>query len=349
MTMHILSAGCCFPAGPTLALADVAVKASLSLARKHPFWVDQGGEPIRASYFPFASHAFDVSRWETIANAALMDLSTHLTLTPLTQRYRLWLVLPPLNRPGVPENLVPAISDVAKRWFSDSCTISVIHGGHAASAQAMMDIMQAQNQDAEMTIDILLAIDSYLSIETLAWLEQQQLLHGSRSFNRKTSRINPYGRIPGEGSAAIAISRHHHGSHFCRMSGIAIGNEERLYQDKQPCIGEGLSAAALQALTQSAAPKVALVVTDFNGEPYRADEYGFTVLRLHQYLDEEYQRQTPVLATGDLGCASLASHMALMSWHLCNLKLVNADQQSDVLLLSSSDDKSRAAIVLTAL
>ncbi|MGK7285189.1 hypothetical protein ACSPAB_03935 [Buttiauxella agrestis] len=82
-----------------------------------------------------------------------------------------------------------------------------------------------------------------------------------------------------------------------------------------------------------------------NGEPYRSDEYGFTVSRLHSIFCEDLKRITPVLASGDMGCASLLTHIAHIAWRLKNSAEFTAE--TSVLILSSSDDSQRSAIVMS--
>lgn len=169
------------------------------------------------------------------------------------------------------------------------------------------------------------------------------MLHGSQRYFQGTIHPNPYGRIPSEGAAALALTTGASDiSPWCFIRGSGTANESVTYQDDGVCLGKGLIQAALEALNVARATSVANVISDVNGEPYRADELGFTLLRLSGDLDKDYQRETPVLASGDLGCVSLLAHIALVAWRMRNTAL-----RTDALILSSSDDKRRGAVVVS--
>jgi 3-oxoacyl-[acyl-carrier-protein] synthase-1 len=71
------------------------------------------------------------------------------------------------------------------------------------------------------------------------------------------------------------------------------------------CTGEGLSKAlrgALEALPSGV--KVDQVIGDLNGEPYRADELGFSAVRIAKQLSEPGRVIAPAASWGDVGAAS---------------------------------------------
>ena len=68
------------------------------------------------------------------------------------------------------------------------------------------------------------------------------------------------------------------------MLGVATAQEKNLIKTEEVCLGHGLTGAfngALQKLPSSDT-KVDQVICDMNGEAYRADEYGFTIVRTSQ-------------------------------------------------------------------
>lgn len=83
---------------------------------------------------------------------------------------------------------------------------------------------------------------------------------------------------------------------------------------------------------------------DLNGEPYRADQFGFTYQRIRRWLKPGVVRRVLALVTGDLGCASLITHLALSARELHGGTSGDPDWH---LILSSSDDVARGALVLT--
>jgi hypothetical protein len=87
---------------------------------------------------------------------------------------------------------------------------------------------------------------------------------------------------------------------------------------------------------------VPMLRVDLNGEPYRADQFGFMGLRLSDWLKDNWKTFMPATVFGDLGCASSVAHMALAAQWLAD----PANQQQTHLLLSASDDEQRSAVIL---
>lgn len=344
MSISIIAAGCTFPSGPTLALADIAIRTQLSLVRKHSHCVDRCGLPIKSSYFPQKELSFDVMRWQILAENALQDAlqycNVHMDLPS-----RLWLILPSADRPGVPSALEALLTASLSKQLANCLEITILRGGHAETGNALLLARQKQQHDRTLTLDIMVGVDSWLSPESLMWLEMQHLLHGSHTLYRGEARANPYGRIPGEGAAALILAPTNKLPAWGNLCGVATGLEAVLRNDDKPCIGLGLSQAVWQGVVQAGKPVISYIVSDMNGEPYRSDEYGFTVSRLHSIFCEDLKRITPVLASGDIGCASLLTHIAHIAWRLKNSAEFTAE--TSVLILSSSDDSQRSAIVMS--
>jgi 3-oxoacyl-[acyl-carrier-protein] synthase-1 len=86
---------------------------------------------------------------------------------------------------------------------------------------------------------------------------------------------------------------------------VASASEPNRIITETVCIGEGLTRAlrrVLGALPPGA--QVSDVYCDMNGEPYRADEYGFTALRIKQQLEAASEFVAPADCWGDVGAAS---------------------------------------------
>ncbi|EPF2243894.1 hypothetical protein ACSP9K_002272 [Citrobacter werkmanii] len=336
----IISAACTFPSGPTLPLADIAFRLQFSLVRKHPLCVDRCGHPIKASYFPDIIYATPEERFRQLARQVLTELTGHQPALKVITPGRVWLLLPPLDRPAMTEGVVAAIRETIAEytgWYHSE--ICVLHGGQAEITTAIETIRKNQCG----TVEILMAVDSWLPSSSLMWLDAQNLLHGSLRYFEGDTRPNPYGRVPSEGAAALAIMpKASDISPWCFIRDSGTADEPVTYQDDGICLGKGLTQAALKALKTSGRTSVKNVISDVNGEPYRSDELGFTLLRLNGSLYEDYQRETPVLASGDLGCASLLTHMALLSW-----QMRDSTRRPDTLILSSSDDERRGAAVVS--
>lgn len=338
----IIAAACTFPSGPTLALADIAHRLQFSLIRKHPLWTDQCKVPIKACYFPELASVPLPKRFRQLIRQVLSDLRNNLPGLQHTSPTQVGILLPPLNRPGIEPKLAKLAEETVREstgWRN--CPLYVLHGSRTEAISMMNDLItRPLPEDA---ISVLLTVDSWLSPSSLLWLDDENLLHGaSRIYNRNVW-ANPYGRVPSEGAAALALTSspvaYKAWSHVC---GTGTAVEEVLYSDEDVCLGKGLRQAASEALNESKIRSLHHVVSDINGEPYRADELGFTLPTLGSVMSNETIRETPVLATGDLGCASLLVHMALTAW-----RMHTSEQPGDTLLLSSSDDGKRGAIAMS--
>lgn len=330
-------------------LAEIALHAQLGFVRNHPYCVDRCGKVIRASYFPDTKEGFGLSRWVSFAKSALQDLRAQLP-TPLPAlvqkgKFKVWLVLPPLERAGTPPDLAAQLVKMLNEaGFS---TVVVIHGGHAAPIEALRQAKESLTANPQ-EVGVVLAIDCWLHSDALQWLEGERLLQNAHSTYAGKLVPNAYGRIPSEGAAAVMVT--HDGKGWCRVEGLGVSEESILRNDSRPCVGLGLSQAATQVLGASFSDrKVDHVVVDLNGEPYRADQFGFTALRLSSRLVDGWTRSAPALVTGDLGTATSLMHTGLSAYALHSRSTEKAATTKEThLVLSISDDAKRGAALLSS-
>lgn len=347
-SVHISAASCVFPAGPGLTLAGAALQVGQALNRLHPFYVDAMGQRVSCAWFSEPG-TFDVARWQALAQAALMDLAPHvprLDAGRRERRHHLLLVLPAQERAGVPADVVRCVRQVCEAGPLQWASVRMLRGGHAAGVQALQQVVRemAPLYHADpLASFVVLAVDSWLHPDALQWLEQEGLLHGSRKPYRGRAHINAYGRVPSEGAAALWLSRT---PGLCQVAGVGLAQEPVLRGQDRPTTGAGWTQAAQQALMQATTDpqnkqerQIHTVWSDLNGEPYRADQFGFTGLRLSRQLRDGWTGISPATVSGDLGSASAVAHMALAA------QAIRGTQQRH-LLLSASDDALRGAVVL---
>lgn len=348
ISIDIVAAGCVFPSGPGIGLADVALRTGLALLRRHPFYVDRCGERVKVSCFDDPTLGFGVSRWPALAQASLADLLAQLDGAADEELRRsscqAWVALPDAARSADPHQLYQAIEPVLAEWPYTLDRVTLILGGHAVGVSAVAAAAAACRADPDL-IALVLAVDSQLDADALTSLERRRLLHGAHERYEGAVRANPYGRIPGEGAAALLLSGQPAQQPWCRLVSAALGQEPRVADQPQPCTGQGLTDTARRAIGAAGLEDAALstLTHDATSEPYRGDEFGFTSMRLARSLAPDYRRVTPVLASADLGAASAVTHAALQAWH-CRQR---ADGSAH-LILSSSDDAMRGAMVLRA-
>lgn len=337
---HILAASCVFPAGPGMVLADCAWKSGLTQFHRHPVYLDQTGQAVQVS--GFSGMQFTAERWCALLEGALQDMLDH-TDERAAHLWQgrpcpLWLILPDRSRPGVPSEIDLSLALMIAGRFPMFQLQGSLAAGHAAAAQAI------QLAHARKALPLAIAaVDSWLHPDSLRWLEMQGLIHNAGRPYKAQAHRNPYGRVPGEGAAALLLSGN--GPGWCRIAGLGIAEESVLANDSRPCIGQGLTKAAQQALTDlPSGQHVQCIVSDLNGEMYRADQFGFTALRIAEYLAEGWQQLSPALVSGDLGAATALAHLALSAYALAHHP--DDPRHGPRLLLSSADDAWRAAALL---
>jgi 3-oxoacyl-[acyl-carrier-protein] synthase-1 len=352
--LYISAASGVFPAGPGLMLASAALQVGQAMNRLHPIYADGTGQRVACSYFSEPT-TFDFERWQGLVQAALMDLAPHVPLHDSAGRERahhLLLVCPDQQRAGVPDGLLQRLVKACECGAFNWLSVGVVHGGHAAGGLAVQKVIAditAMHHDDPTASFVVLAVDSWLHPAALHWLEQEGLLHGSRKLYEGRAHANAYGRVPSEGAAALWISRT---PGLCQIAGQAMAQEPVLRGENRPTTGLGWTKAAQAALAMWAQTQerigdkplrvIDMVWGDLNGEPYRADQFGFMGLRLSDWLKDNWKTVMPATVFGDLGCASSVAHMALAAQWLAD----PANQQQTHLLLSASDDEQRSAVIL---
>jgi 3-oxoacyl-[acyl-carrier-protein] synthase-1 len=210
----------------------------------------------------------------------------------------------PASRPGLSPNLQPTLLQaVSVRYPGRFAAMAGFSNGHVAGLMAFEAAAKAL-QRGQFDACVVAGVDSYIEPETLEWLEASEQLH------RAGSRKNAWGFIPGEGAGAALLVGHKMAAcqHLAAIgsllrSGMAL--EPNRIKTETVCIGEGLTIAlrgALRGLPPGS--KVTDLYCDMNGEPYRADEYGFATLRVADMYDPNLTCQTPADCLGDVGAAS---------------------------------------------
>jgi 3-oxoacyl-[acyl-carrier-protein] synthase I len=217
----------------------------------------------------------------------------------------------PSPRPGLPvdlqANLIKAISN---KYPGNFAGIACFPNGHAAGFLALETAIKKFTQGA-FDACVVAGVDSYIEPETLEWLEECDQLHSAGPLN------NAWGFIPGEAAGAVLFVK---GSYINRLRlqplasllGLGTAFEPKRIKTETVCIGEGLTQAFRSALeTMPEGIKVTDVYCDMNGEPYRADEYGFTCLRTKEYFESASDFIAPADCWGDVSAASAMLHLGL--------------------------------------
>lgn len=319
-----------------------AVRAGISGFTQHPYAEDSVGERVKVAFAPWVDIGITgVERFEALLFPAIDQVLPKLVGDADGRRIALALALP-APRPGLDAELHGALLAATKSRYQGLFTaIATFQDGHAAGLLAL-DAAQRQLMQDRFDVCVVAGVDSYLEPETLEWLEQCEQLNSAGPQN------NSWGFIPGEGAAALLLVSAEMAGRFSDMHlgqvlGVGTAVETKLIKTPTVCVGEGLTTAfrsALQSLPGG--ETVSDVYCDLNGEPYRADEYGFTCLRTKEYFRSASDFVAPADCCGDVCAASAPLHIGLAAIAAAK----RYSNGSTALVCASSEQGSRAAAVL---
>jgi 3-oxoacyl-[acyl-carrier-protein] synthase I len=339
----IVALGACTPVGRDAWSSAAAIRAGISGFVQHPYMIDTAGEPMRAAVAPWIDiDLCGAGRLEALLFPAIdeaMEQLSSISGVPLKMGIALGL---PSSRPGLPEDItnqmLGRINVRYARRFSGAATFAA---GHAAGLLATQAAAAKLAQGA-LDACIVAGVDSYIEPLTLEWLEANDQLHSAGPLN------NAWGFIPGEAAAALLLMR----ESVARGAGLDVlaavlgtgaAMEAKRIKTQTVCTGEGLTQAfraALAALPPGA--RVSDIYCDMNGEPYRADEFGFTALRTKESFESASDFIAPADCCGDVAAAGGPLHLVLAT--VAGLK--GYGKGSFAFAWSSAERGERAAILI---
>jgi 3-oxoacyl-[acyl-carrier-protein] synthase I len=308
----IVALGACTAIGPDAWSSAAAVRAGVAGFVQHPYMIDTAGEPMRAAIVPWIEIGLcGTDRLEALLFSALDQALEPLQsnrVAPFTMAIALGL---PSARPGLPADIQrQMLSRINKRHGRLFSSAAAFEAGHAAGLIAL----QAANAKlAQGALDacVVAGVDSYIEHETLEWLEANDQLHSTGPLN------NAWGFVPGEAGSALLLMRESVAkaaglNALAVVLGMGTTMEPKRIKTQTVCIGEGLTAAFRHALAAlPAGTKVSDIYCDMNGEPYRADEFGFTALRTKESFESASDFIAPADCWGDVGAAGGPLHLML--------------------------------------
>ena len=300
----IVGVGATTPIGLNAPATAAAVSAGIAAMAFHPFMIDKIGSPMVVCASPAMPVELEViDRFLGLALSASQE-----ALIPLTGKTRALpeisvLLALPEERPGISEHFESIFVERFSSALAQTINIQEIichplghAGGFLCMKQALSLIRSGKSQ-----ICLVGGVDSYLEPETLEWLDDIEQLHSETTI---------WGFCPGEGAAFCLLTSHKLAvalglSAEIELVTAATTNEPNPIKTETVCIGQGLTEAFQKTLADL--PKdchVNLTICDMNGEPYRANEYGFAMLRTAASFTDDADFITPADCWGDVGAAS---------------------------------------------
>ena len=302
--VYIVSPGASTPVGRDAWSSAAAVRAGISGFTQHPYMVDAAGHRMQVAIAPWLDIDLQGSeRFEALLLPAIEQALESRVAERADVRIALALAVPP-HRPGLPDDLHDHLRDRIARRFGDRfAAIGFFDVGHAAGLMALSAAMRKM-VDGDFDACVVAGVESYLAPETLEWLEEAEQLHGAGARN------NAWGFVPGEGAGAVLLAIERVVERVvadppAEVLSVGLGFEENRIKTDRVCIGDGLTAAFLEGLGGlPAGAKITDVYCDMNGEPYRADEYGFACLRTKDRFVSASDFVAPADCWGDVSAAS---------------------------------------------
>ena len=308
----IVGLGAATAVGETALATAAAVRAGVAGFRDHTFMTDGQGEPMVVASAPYIDEFVLVE--ERLAKLAAMAVTEALTpLTDLQGQVRTvpFLVGLPEPRPGFTAQLEPQVVEWFRRvfQFGGIAEPEFNRGGHCGGFAAVQSAVEKLRSGAT---DFCLAggVDSYIDPDTLEWIEDSEQLHNG---------INAFGFVPGEAAGFCLLCTEATAPRFelpvlGRIAKIATTREENCIKSEKVCTGRGLTDA-FRLVLESLPNDLMMndMICDQNGEPYRAEELGFTWIRTIRHFGEEMEFQSPADCWGDVGAASGPLFIALAS------------------------------------
>ena len=310
--VHIVAMGASTAIGRDAWSSAAAVRAGVSGFTQHPYMIDTAGEPMIVALASWLDiDLTGLARFEALLYPAI-DQALEPVIGSQGRGLRVALSLGlPSSRPGrldtLKHDLRKSISTKYRPIFD---SIAVFPNGHAAGLLAL-DAAFKKLTEGILDACIVAGVDSYIDPETLEWLEECDQLHSAGPLN------NAWGFIPGEAAGALLLIRDEvvkrmHLKPLATVLGTGLSHEPKRIKTETICIGEGLTQAFREALAAlPAATQVSDVYCDMNGEPYRADEYGFTCLRTKESFESPSEFVAPADCWGDVAAAGAPLHLIL--------------------------------------
>lgn len=338
----IVGIGARTPVGFSAPATAAAIRAGLAMMQDHPFMIDKRGKPMVVCHD--AELAPDLGGIERLLQLALPPalealkpvLETGTQFPPVC----VFLALPE-KRPGRPENLETIFGQRFGSHLAKTIGIQQLscHALGHAGGLVCMEYALSLIQNGKSQLCLVGGVDSYLEPETLTWLDSVDQLHSESTI---------WGFCPSEGAGFCLLAsqqlmdRLRLAAPITLLSAESASEPNRINTDTV-CIGAGLSEALKKTLASlPLGRQVDHTICDMTGDPYRGNEYGFSMLRTAGRFGEGSDFSTPADCWGDEGAASgplfatLASVAALKGYAPGPLTL----------LWASSEGGQRAAALL---
>jgi len=255
-------------------------------------------------------------------------------------RITIYLCLPQ-KRPGLDESLLDSLQNTIKDFEYRSrfnIKTEVIREDHDSGMLALAKVRHEIKRDV-CDFCLVAGVDSFVSDETVKWLERANHLKCSTNRN---------GYTPGEAASCILLCNELIADKYdlpvkARILAEASVEEPAFFGSGVPTTGKGLSTAMNQVLKSlPEGEKVNEIFCTLKGLRHEAEEYGYCNLTSGSYMQKPGEFFSLVDCWGDVGSASATS---LICYAVIKNELGFADGPNN-LIFTLSPGKSRSAALL---
>jgi 3-oxoacyl-[acyl-carrier-protein] synthase-1 len=311
--LGIIGVGASTPLGVDALTTSAAYRAAISSMAEHPVYLDSRGDRVYVSRDPRLSPTLDwPSRVIALARAAASEaISGVLTAVAGSARDIDVFIAMPERRPGTVPDVEGNLSREIVALTAPSVALGRVAVAWQGHASGLLWIQQAAERmpTRRGSLTLVLSVDSYLSPETLEWLEANKQL-------KREGRTS--GFLPGEAAAAVLLAHEEDAARWetpmlARVLSCGSAKETNRIKTDTICVGDALTTAmraALQPLAGSTA-KVTDGYCDLNGERYRNEELMYAIVRVSPLFVNAVGYATPADCLGDVGAASGLLYLTL--------------------------------------
>jgi 3-oxoacyl-[acyl-carrier-protein] synthase I len=302
--VYVVGTGASTAVGLSAPATAAAVRAGIAGMARHPFLIDKVAAPMLVCANPSLSIQLSaMDRMLQLAVGPAMEALRPVLESARTPPTVSVLVALPEERPGTPPHFKSSFAGRFSAALAGSIKVQdlICHSfGHAGGLLCMEQALSLL-RSGKSRMCLVGGIDSYLAPETLEWLDGLEQLHSETTI---------WGFCPGEAGGFCLLTTRDVASALNLESEVelvaaASASEPNPIKTDTVCIGQGLSEAFARSLAHVPADdRVTHTICDMNGEPYRANEYGFAVLRSPGKFGDDADFQTPADCWGDVGAAS---------------------------------------------
>jgi 3-oxoacyl-[acyl-carrier-protein] synthase I len=304
----VIDAEAITPLGDRAAAVRAALDGGLSGLDDHPFLVTAAGDPAVVGRSELCDNV--------VGSEARMDRLSTTSIARFASRQRsrrpcALVVALPADRPGVDqqarERLKQSIAHAVHRQVGPVVAARLIVGAQVAGVEAVCEAATLLSTTPTAAVCIV-AVDSLVDREALEALDRGERVLGG-GFGKSTR----WGLAPSEGAAVVMVSR-------TDVSGTTSGwtiDAAALTQDPVGAVpgsiltGRGLTRVVRAVCPTNDSSPFQTVMSDQSAEIWRADDWGFTFLRVQDAFSDSTRLVAPADQMGELGAATALVHCAL--------------------------------------